>query len=117
MRSASIWFVSDYLDTQSLSNPHSVPNNGNTRTRRSETVTYNFKTLRNESDTYITIFLSGIHISGELTTSGFETNYTDFNFNAVPITPLTFNFTITTSGQVNIYRIEFFYIAYEKTKI
>ena len=56
-------------------------------------------------------------MSGELTSSGFSYNYTDFNFQAVPISALTFNFTITTSGQVNIYHIEFFYIAYEKSKI
>ena len=80
-------------------------------------MTYNFKTSRNMSDTFVSIYLSGLHITGELTTSGFSSNYSDFSFNATPVSSLTFNFTIFTSGQVNIYHLEFFYIAYEKTVI
>ena len=72
MRSFALWYYIKYLDTVNLSSPNTGPNNGSNRSKRSETVTtYNFNQNRDPLDTYMTIFLSGLHIAGELTSSGF----------------------------------------------
>lgn len=112
-----------YIDSSVLS----IDNNSTSEQReeKSESQVFNFQKQRNISDTYITLFLAGIHLQSETTEAGFKYNYTDFLMNAEAInddskeTGLTYSFrlTVMTSGRVSIYSIQFFYIAYEKTKV